>query len=54
MDYAIEKELGKEAISPINHVRIYKIMLLPCELSGMAGDFPTSKYYQIEKKSCLM
>ena len=54
VDYVNKKDLGKEIISPINHIRTYKRMFLPCELLGMSGDFWTIEYSQIDKKSCLM
>ena len=42
MDYAIQyitsNGLKEEILAPINQVRIYKIMFLPCELVGFCGN----------------
>jgi len=48
MDYAAQYVKREEAklgeIEAINHVRIYKKMILPCELLGFKGDKETKEF----------
>ena len=48
MDYAVEyvrsNELKPNALAPINHVRMWKKMTLPCELIGFTGTKETTAY----------
>ena len=57
MDYAEEhvrcKEIGKKLLAPLNHVRLWKQMVLPCELIGLTGTKKTKACQQIESKSSL-
>ena len=57
MDYAAQYVesvgLKEEIIVPINQVRIYKRMLLPCELVGFSGDKITKKMREKEIKIFL-
>ena len=57
MDYAsqyIEVEgLNNKRIAPINHVRLYKRMMLPCELVGFSGEMRTRELREKELNSCL-
>ena len=46
MDYAVRYNNTAVTLGRINHVRLYKRLLLPCKVLGMAGDTPTSYYYQ--------
>ena len=42
--YLLEKEKNKLIITPINQVRIYKRMHLPCELVGFCGSKETKGF----------
>jgi len=57
MEYAIkyvsQTNKSHNIISIINHVRIYKQMLLPFELVGMTGNKQTAEWKQYYKKSCI-
>ena len=57
IDYAEEcvgcKEKDKNALAPLNHVRLWKKMVLPCELIGLTGKKKTKAYQQVESKSSL-
>lgn len=58
MDYAVlyvkHKELGCEAIKAINHVRINKRMILPCELVGFNGDKVTKEAREVNTASSTL
>ena len=58
MDYAIEyveqNELTMKYTEAINHVRIYKRMILPCELTGFYGDKVTKEAREIFETSSLI
>jgi len=58
MDYAIEyakeKEIDEKIIQLINHVRLYKRIILPCELVGLKGREETKSYKNELERSCLM
>jgi len=57
MDYAEKyvrcKEIGKNILAPLNHVRLWKQMVLPCELIGLTGTKRTKACQKIESKSSL-
>jgi len=57
MDYAIsyvkERKLNPKIIAPINHVRQFKKMFLPCELVGLRGNVKTYQFTSLEASSCL-
>jgi len=57
MDYAVRyKELEgieSDIIAPINHVRLHKKMLLPCELVGFNGEMRTKELRENELNSCI-
>ena len=58
MDYAIkyvkEKELTCEVAEAINHVRMYKKMILPCELVGFRGDKETKEAREVFELSTIL
>jgi len=58
MDYAIEyakeKEMDEKIIPLINHVRLYKRIILLCELVGLKGREETKSYKNELERSCLM
>ena len=41
--YIEEKDKITKIIAPVNQVRIYKKMILPCELVGIAGNYIRKK-----------
>jgi len=55
MDYAqqyrLEKEESKLIIPPINQVRVYKRMYLPCELVGFCGSKETKGFCRDAERS---
>ena len=57
MDFAIsyvkEGKLNPKIIAPINHVRQFKKMFLPCELVGLRGNVKTYQFTSLEAISCL-
>ena len=57
MDYAIdyvnERYLSEKILAPINHVRLYKEMILPCELVRMEGSCKTLEFRNTNDKSCI-
>ena len=57
MDYAVEyvrsNELEPNIIAPINHVRMWKKMTLPCELIGFTGTKETTACLKADAKSSL-
>ena len=58
MDYSIEyaeqNELIMKYAEAINHVRICKRMILPCELTGFCGDKVTKEAREIFETSSLI
>jgi hypothetical protein len=58
MDYAVEyvteRELTKKTLQAINHVRLYKRMLLPCELIGFHGDQVTKEARDTLERSSIL
>jgi hypothetical protein len=58
MDHAIcyvkEKKLPKSTIQAINHVRIYKKMILPCELVGFNGNQITKEARESLERSSVL
>ena len=58
MDYAIEyakeKEMDEKIIPLINHVRLYKRIILLCKLVGLKGREETKSYKNELERSCLM
>ena len=58
MDLAVEhvkqKEINLQTLSPINHVRLFKCMILPCELIGLTGHKETKSLKNNLERSCLM
>ena len=57
MDFAIkyveQKQLNETSIAPINQVRIFKKMYLPCELIGFSGNRLTREAREEEAKSSI-
>ena len=55
VDYVIEcikaKEMNLKTIALINHMRIYKHMILPCELLGLMGCSETQSFKNVPDKS---
>jgi len=55
MDYAVkyvkEMKLNPNIILPINHMRHYKKLYLPCELVGMSSRIRTNAFTDVESKS---
>ena len=51
--YAEENQLSITLIPPINHVRYFKRMILPCELIGMSGHCKTFQFNNIGATSCI-
>jgi len=58
MDYAVkyinENELSEKLIPPINYMRYYKRMILPCEVIGMRGRSKTFQFECLEALSCIL
>ena len=58
MDYAVshvnQKEIGCEVIESINHVRMSKRMMLPCEIFGSKGDKVTKEAREVNATSSIM
>ena len=57
MDYAVEylgsKEMDMKLLAPLNHVRLWKQIILPCKLVGLIGIKETKAYRRIESKSSI-
>ena len=51
--YVQRKELEKSILAPLNHVRLFKQMILPCELLGLKGEEEIKSYKEVLEKSCL-
>ena len=58
IDYAVlymkYKELSYETIEAINHIRINKRIILPCELFGFNRDKVTKEAYEINATSSIL
>ena len=58
MDYTViyveENEMIYKIIEAINHVRIYKRMILPCELTGFFGNKVTREAREVFERSSIM
>jgi len=58
MDYAIKyvkaEELDYNVVEAINHVRIFKKMILPCELIGFRGDKVTKEAREVYERSAII
>ena len=57
MDYAVDyvKRVQRSGvIEAINHVRIYKKMILPCELVGFTGETETREFRNVLEESSVM
>lgn len=53
-EYVISKKLSEESIAPINHVRLFKRMILPCELVGLMGNCKTKCFHNVLEVSSLV
>ena len=57
MDWAVQyvkqNNLDTNLILPINYIRQYKRMYLPCELAGMKENCEIKEFREIESKSCI-
>ena len=57
MDFAVEyvkrQGMSTKVIAPLNHVRLFKQMIMPCELVGLSGTAETKAYRQFDCRSCL-
>ena len=57
MDYAIDyvnkRNLLKKILASINHMRLYKEMILLCELVRIEGSCKTLEFRNINDKSCI-
>ena len=57
MDYAVmyveEKEMPLSTIEAINHVRLFKKMMLPCELIGFHGNKITKEVREVMSESSI-
>ena len=51
--YVKEEEVEKELISTLNQVRIFKKMILPCELIGFVGRIKTREAREAKEVSCV-
>ena len=51
--YMEEENHEKKIIAPINHVRLFKSIILPCELVGLKGMCRIDKMRNLMKKSCI-
>ena len=49
--YVEENQLSATLIPPINHMRHYKKMILPCEVIGMSGRSKTFQFECLEAPS---
>jgi len=53
MDYAIQYSNDLIIVEAINHVRLYKKMILPCELVGFRGNCKTREYREVHEPSSM-
>jgi len=57
MDYAVKyieaERLQEKILAPINHVRLHKRMVLPCELVGFNGERTTKEMREHYSQSCV-
>ena len=57
MDYAVmyveENEIPLSTIEAINHVQLFKKMMLPCELIGFHGNKITKEAREVMSKSSI-
>ena len=51
--YVKEEKLNPNIIAPINQVRLFKKMFLPCELVGLKGNVKTHQFTSLEATSSL-
>ena len=51
--YVEEEKTNKDLISTLNQVRIYKKMILPCELIGFMGRRKTREAREEKEQSCV-
>jgi len=49
----VEKQLNKEILAPINHMRLRKKVYLPCKLVGVEGNIKTKAFDEINKYSSI-
>ena len=58
MDYVVkyvkEKKYSYDVVEAINHVRLFKKMILPCELVGLKGDKETKEAREVCEKSSII
>ena len=47
IQYAKQEQQGKNEIAAINQIRVYKQVILPCELVGMNGGESTDCFHNI-------
>ena len=53
MDYAIRYSKSLKIVEAINHVRLYKRMILPCELVGFKGNCKTRELREVNESSSI-
>ena len=51
--YIEQNQISETNIAPMNQVRIFKRMYLPCELIGLSGKRLTKEAREIESKSSI-
>ena len=51
--YIAEKEVHKNTYDQLNHVCLYKKIIIPAELVGIRGGQETKYYYDFDAKSTL-
>ena len=54
VEYVKNQEFRCKIIAPINQVRIYKRIILPCKLVGFQGSNKTKEAREYEEKSCVI
>ena len=53
MDYAIQYSKSLKIVEAINHVRLYKRMILLCELVGFKGNCKTRELREVNESSSI-
>ena len=53
MDYAIQYSSNLKTVEAINHVRLFKKMILPCELIGFRGNDETREFREVYEASSI-
>ena len=54
IEYADKLNLDSNIIALINHIRISKRMVLPCELVGFSGRWKMWEAIECKESSCVM